>query len=46
MAATALRLLDKETVDKQKALEAGFDAHMVKPTDLDALLALLAKSQN
>jgi CheY-like chemotaxis protein len=32
--------------DKQKALEAGFDAHMVKPTDLDALLALLAKSQN
>lgn len=29
--------------DKQKSREAGFDAHLVKPIDLEALAALLAK---
>jgi CheY-like chemotaxis protein len=27
--------------DKERALEAGFDAHLVKPVDLEALLGLL-----
>jgi len=28
--------------DRRRALEAGFDAHLTKPADLDALLGLLA----
>ena len=27
--------------DRQKSREAGFDAHMVKPVDLDALMRVL-----
>ena len=30
--------------DRQRAIEAGFDHHMVKPADLGTLLALLAKA--
>ena len=29
--------------DRRRSSEAGFDAHMVKPIDLDSLYALLAK---
>ncbi len=29
--------------DRRKSAEAGFDAHMVKPVDLDALAKVLAK---
>jgi hypothetical protein len=28
--------------DRQRAMEAGFDAHLTKPADLDALRRLLA----
>ena len=28
--------------DRQRALDAGFDAHLIKPVQLDALRALLA----
>ena len=28
--------------DRQRSSDAGFDAHLVKPVDLDALLAFLA----
>ncbi len=28
--------------DRQKSTEAGFDAHLVKPVDLEALAELLA----
>lgn len=31
--------------DRQRAFEAGFDEHVVKPVDLDALAALLAQVQ-
>ena len=31
--------------DRDRSREAGFDAHMVKPVDFDALLALLAAVQ-
>jgi CheY-like chemotaxis protein len=31
-----------ETVDRQHSKEAGFDHHLVKPVDLDALTNLLA----
>jgi CheY-like chemotaxis protein len=31
--------------DKQLALEAGFDAHLTKPADLDALGHILAAAQ-
>jgi PAS domain S-box-containing protein len=30
--------------DRRRAQDAGFDAHLVKPTDLDAVRALLARS--
>jgi CheY-like chemotaxis protein len=30
--------------DRRRSEEAGFDAHMVKPVDFDALTALLAES--
>jgi CheY-like chemotaxis protein len=30
--------------DREKSMEAGFDAHMVKPPDYAALMRLLASS--
>jgi DNA-binding response OmpR family regulator len=30
--------------DRQRSREAGFDTHMVKPVDYDALLGLLEKT--
>jgi CheY-like chemotaxis protein len=32
-----------QEADRRRAQEAGFDAHLVKPTDLDAVRALLAR---
>jgi CheY-like chemotaxis protein len=32
--------------DRQRALEAGFDAHMVKPVDPDTLAEVLATSSS
>ncbi len=29
--------------DRRRAVEAGFDAHLAKPVDLDAMNALLAR---
>lgn len=34
-----------EAVDRQRSKEAGFDHHLVKPVDLDALTAMLATVQ-
>jgi CheY-like chemotaxis protein len=31
--------------DKRRSQEAGFDAHLVKPLDLNALHTLLAKAE-
>jgi PAS domain S-box-containing protein len=33
-----------QPVDRQRALQAGFDAHLVKPVDPDALLRILAEA--
>jgi CheY-like chemotaxis protein len=33
-----------QVADKVRAHEAGFDAHLVKPVDLDVLVALLSAS--
>lgn len=32
--------------DRRRALEAGFDAHLVKPVDENALLAILARTND
>jgi signal transduction histidine kinase/ActR/RegA family two-component response regulator len=34
-----------QALDRQRALEAGFDAHLVKPVDPDALLRTLAEAR-
>jgi CheY-like chemotaxis protein len=33
-----------QSQDKQRALDAGFDAHLTKPVDLEALALILAGS--
>jgi two-component system, sensor histidine kinase len=33
-----------QVADKDRTLAAGFDAHLVKPTEIDHLLAAMTKS--
>ena len=43
MSVAALRIVEGSSMDKSKALAAGYQAHLSKPVELDQLVATIAR---